>query len=121
MYSRRSTDGFYSRNINVPSNYSGNAFSYSQADEISTDTPNDQNDTEYKINSESENDTIVSESAEAIAMDKKEPEITKPHGLFKGGGIGFEELLILGVILLISQNDSKDDLAFLLMLLLFIQ
>ncbi len=39
----------------------------------------------------------------------------------KGLGIGFEELLIIGLILLLSQSETKDDLIFLLLLLLFIQ
>ena len=38
-----------------------------------------------------------------------------------GGGIGLEELLILGLVFLISQNYEKDDLAFLLLMLLFIR
>ena len=45
-------------------------------------------------------------------------------GLSRKGGIGFEELLILGLVLLISQSDegeNNNDLAFLLLLLLFIQ
>ena len=74
---------------------------------------------------------IAHESAATrdAVTDKGEPQ--KPResektGLFRmfggaSGGIGLEELLILGLALLISQNDTKDDLAFLLLLLVFIK
>ena len=35
-------------------------------------------------------------------------------------GLGFEELLIIGLILLISQSDTDDDVILLLALLLFV-
>ena len=115
MYSRQNRP---SGNWQVPKNYSGNVFSPSQGDDIFANTD------ESISQDQDVHDDSGSSPASAVSFEPKE----KKSGLFglsrKGGGIGFEELLILGLVLLISQSDegeSNNDLAFLLLLLLFIQ
>jgi hypothetical protein len=41
-------------------------------------------------------------------------------GRIFSGGFGFEELLLIAIILLVSQNDSGDELILFLALLLFV-
>ena len=113
MYARQSQ----AKGMRVPPNYSGSAFqniSNPTSDVVYTepvtepceDTPKSQGDIPAASLSASKGDEKVGFSR-----------------LFGGasGGIGLEELLILGLALLISQNDTKDDLAFLLLLLVFIK
>ena len=120
MYSRQTTDGRHSRSLSIPANYSGSAFRGNEADDTNIETvPNIYDDVPTAENGES-----APVSAPVTARtDRREHESAGIFRLFGGssGGIGFEELLILGLIFLISQNDSGDDLAFLLLLLLFIK
>ena len=128
MYARQGPQGRFPRNLHIPQNYSGNAFRKEEKiTEDSAELP------------EEEAIAAVVEPApaeDAQQAPKKDGEI--PAGrlfpspgfrldlgrFFKGErgfGIGFEELLIIGLILLVAQGDAKDDLIFLLLLLLFVQ
>ena len=111
MYSRQSIPRRESWQI--PKNYSGSTFSQPPSD-----------DPEQETDRESTTEPCASDPVHACT-DRSESKKGLPFGLsHKSGGIGFEELLILGLVLLISQSDEgegNNDLAFLLLLLLFIQ
>ena len=115
MYSRQNAAGRTSTPWQIPKNYSGNAFS--PPPDPSVDT------VEAETVEETRNNTTPSSSDAPVFGEIEQKH--SPFGLSrKGGGIGLEELLILGLALLISQSDEGDgnnDLAFLLLLLLFIQ
>lgn len=116
MYARQPPYNKSNRDINIPGNYSGNAFR-----EINR--PYDANEKEERDSYKKEEFESTDTESESKGEEKQESVSASSRGLISraGGGIGFEELLILGLVFLISQNDSKDDLAFLLLLLLFIQ
>ena len=111
MYSRQSTPR--QQPWQIPKNYSGSAFS-----QLPSDNPEQEPDRERPT------DPCASDPVHACT-DRSESKKGLPFGpSHKSGGIGFEELLILGLVLLISQSDESEgnnDLAFLLLLLLFIQ
>lgn len=131
MYSRYPNYRF-SGGVKIPDNYSGNAFKPSEKPEDEL-VPAEVSAQEEGTASENENSSALSV---AVTETEKEPESvqTEKHGgrgfAFPGfkfnigklfsGGIGFEELLIIGLILLISQNGTDDDIILLLALLLFI-
>ena len=117
MYSRQNIPRQQSAPWQIPKNYSGNAFSQPQPQRSA-----EQEEEEAYAEKNEDTQTL---SSPPFPTDCKESD--KKSGLFglsrKGGGIGFEELLILGLVLLISQSDESEgnnDLAFLLLLLLFI-
>ena len=116
MYSRQTADSRRSRNLSIPVNYSGNAFREDTADDPSETVTESESSCDPKA---------VAEPSQAVAIVEREHHEggTGPFRLFgsSSGGIGLEELLILGLVFLISQNDAKDDLSFLLLLLLFIK
>ena len=110
MYSRQG-DRRYLRNMNIPSNYSGNAF---RQDEESVD-----------ISDTSAEDTAEPDETRDKALPEDASTQDASVGLSRllgrgGGGIGFEELLIIGLAILVSQSNARDDLALLLLLLLFV-
>ncbi len=117
MYARQNADSRPSRGLRIPSNYSGNAFS------AEAQTPRESDEAQQVP--EDINETQKEEPPREAASPSEEPTaavgLSRLFGKGASGGIGFEELLILGLIFLISQNDTKDDLAFLLLLLLFIK
>jgi hypothetical protein len=139
MYTR-SPQGRFPRDLRVPRNYAGNAFR-PPLSEKENETPifidediNEYEEQEQK--SDSIMETSAAETTEEVADKKEEKGETKQTGLFsfpkfdlglgklfsRGGiNIGFEELLILGLILLIASEGKGDDLILLLILLLFIQ
>ena len=109
MYSRHPSEERYSIRAGIPNNYGGNAFRENVAPPVEETVSEPLPETQ---------------SVEAVALQKQTEDNTAAKmRLFGrgGGGIGFEELLILGIVILISQNETKDDLAYLLLLLLFIQ
>ncbi len=116
MYTRHPPDDRFYRGIRIPSNYHGNAFSEDVQNE-SEEKETLENSDAKEIETEDELEASMSVSAEETK------EASLPFGgLFgKGGGIGFEELLIIAIAFLVSQSSDKDDLAFLLLLLLFIK
>jgi len=91
-------------------------------EEISSET--------YGSDEENENNNVgkdkeEAESEECSAKPKKRgilPELNFGFNLGKifGGGIGFEELLIIGLIFLIAQSEGNEDIIVLLVLLFFI-
>ncbi|MBO5416574.1 MAG: hypothetical protein J6A83_08110 [Clostridia bacterium] len=129
MYSRYPNYRF-SGGVRVPDNYSGNAFK---------PTP-PEGESESATESESVAEAAVAESVavsatESASTDSREDTaaVFKPEkgkvkfpsfnfnlGKIFSGGFGFEELLIIGLILLIAQNGTDDDIILLLALLLFI-
>lgn len=117
MYARQTADTRGQRDLKVPPNYGGSAFyNIPEAAPIQKEAPLS-NVTECK-------EADIPSLAQDNAPSKND--IAEKTGLFRmfgdtSGGIGLEELLILGLALLISQNDTKDDLAFLLLLLVFIK
>lgn len=138
MYARQPPERKYPRSVRVPHNYSGNAFRREkdtpfaapaeQAEPVSEEPselsfslpPNteDRAGSEQSEGSEAPTDTSAGKlfSAPGFQLD-----LGRLFGKEHGRGIGLEELLLLGLILLVSQSDTKDDLALLLLLLLFIQ
>ena len=135
------------RGMRVPENYSGNAFRQAPH-EISGEPPIRNNPRMPAperivdpISSESESLAEPMEDVQSEPQDlpTEAPPTAEPatpvggkalpfglrlpfQGLFRGSGIsiGFEELLLIGLILLISQEGKNDDLVWLLLLLLFI-
>ncbi len=119
MYTRQYTDSRYPKDLSIPGNYSGNAFRKSPLVE---DLPKE----EPAYQAEYTKEDMSSEAPDGNKKEEAAPVSVSPllgNSLFRrgGGGLGLEELLILGLVFIISQNDTKDDLAFLLMMLLFIQ
>ena len=117
MYIRR-TAGGGSTGIRLPPNYGGSAF-YN-----TSDIPAEDPDTAAIKKEPQAPDTSSDLSADKPALARNNE--SEKTGLFhklsnSSGGIGLEELLILGLALLISQNDAGDDLALLLLLLVFIK
>lgn len=115
MYSRQNSTGRSTAPWQIPKNYSGNAFPPQQPSEECDDESSFQKDEDSPPESATVSASVCGESE-------------KKSGIFglsrKSGGIGIEELLILGLVLLISQSEEgegNNDLAFLLLLLLFIQ
>ena len=118
MYSRQNADARSSRGLRIPSNYSGNAFFTDVEERQAEPEPADARDEPEKSASADEQAVTASAQTKGNAVPSG---ISQLFGKGSSGGIGFEELLILGLVFLISQNDTKDDLAFLLLLLLFIR
>ena len=129
MYARQPPQGKFPRPIQLPSNYSGNAFSpeprepIEPIEEISpithvTEGRNEENlkDTSHP---QKENDSLPTQklfTAPGFRLD-----LGRLFRSDTGAGIGMEDLLLIGLILLVSQGETKDDLLLLLLLLLFIQ
>ena len=106
MYTRpdaRRRDG--RQDVFIPENYSGTAFN---------DPP------EGVFDEGGEKDMSIAEESEATNTEVSEPAGAKPKrksGLFDG--ISTEDLLLLGVILLLSQEDEGNDILPILLILLF--
>ncbi len=120
MYNSRPRYQRYTSEISVPENYSGNAFRDEPAEkeEKNESVDNEIADVPKKVEEKSDEELAV------MSAPQKKRGRGASFGLdisrlFKGG-IGFEELLILGLILLVSQDDGNDDVVLLLALLLFV-
>lgn len=142
MYTR-SPQGRFPRDLRVPKNYAGNAFSATLHEKESQNPLFiDENISEYipdeqEISkSETQAPLRAEENTDEKSEENSEKSEAKETGLFsfpkfdiglgklfsRGGiNIGFEEILILGLILLIANERKGDDLILLLILLLFIQ
>ena len=141
MYTR-SPQGRFPRDLRVPRNYAGNAFRAPLSEQDKNPIFIDEESNEYDIqdqqisSQEKQDDSIEETSVDIKNEPQTEKSEAKQAGLFslpkfdlglgklfsKGGlNIGFEELLILGLILLIASEGKGDDLILLLILLLFIQ
>lgn len=138
MYTR-SPQGRFPRDMRVPRNYAGNAFRppLSEQDRGEPIFIENTEDADNLSAAEEQKTSLEEQSNESKEAEKKdEKKDAKQAGLFsfpkfdlglsklfsRGGiNIGFEELLILGLILLIASEGKGDDLILLLILLLFIQ
>ena len=126
----------YSNSFAVPENYSGSAF----RGDIATDLKPELKETEDSF-AENEAESVeqsfddepVQEPESVDTMAKQESPLhisKKPFasrlgfgfnvGKLFGGSFGIEELLLIGLILLISQSENNEDIIALLVLLLFI-
>ena len=116
MYARQPPSSRIPRPIEIPKNYSGNAFMAKATEEppIQNDPPPSEPDTD-----EPTAPTAAEESTLPVSHTKS-PLLSLFSKGNRQSGLGSEDLLLLGLLLLISQNDSRDDLLFLLLLLLFI-
>ncbi len=123
MYNSRPRVSRFTSEFELPRNYSGNAFREAIA-------PPPAEVEEQKREAVQEED-VASTAAKTVVEDVcMQPE--KKKGLLGGagfgfdvgrlfsGGIGYEELLILGLILLVAQNEGNEDVLILLVLLLFV-
>ena len=129
MYARQPPEAHFSRTVRVPRNYSGNAFRNENAikeQNIPDELP--------PVSEVSDGGVPSSEQSVSLQEDAVSPTSAGKGILSPGfrldlgrflhrdkGGFGFEELLIVGLIFLLSQSETKDDLVFLLLLLLFVQ
>ena len=145
MYTRVPS-GRMPRGMRVPENYAGNAFRplpyepphekrmpiEPRAPHFDAPPPPDPIDTVDELAREEEppqkehTDLPPEPQADTVAVGAKPSSLgwRLPFRLPSFGtglSIGFEELLLLGLILLISQEGKNDDLILLLILLLFIQ
>ncbi len=133
----------YPRDMRIPINYGGNAFTENNSnteEESSTDSPlspehlpdnsiaeAEKEMEEIKEEEEPKETEKTEETADTAAM-FKEGKSTRSslfgnlgaNSLF-GGRIGSEELLILAIVFLLSDTDSDNDIIWLLVLLLFIK
>ena len=127
MYSRSSV-GREDGTFRIPDGYRGNAFSPIAPPppaEIEPPIPPSAKEESPLDKDETEDEEILPVSAPPKTEPKPPSPLAallppKPSGA-KGllGDIGLEELLILGVILLVSQSETDDDVLLFLLLLLF--
>ena len=127
----------YPQTVKVPKNYSGNAFGDSFLRENTEpqdviDRMNDKKDLpEENTLKETDCKKDASETLEAEREIEECSVAPKKKSLFGNvgfgfdlsklfGGFGFEELLILGLIFLMMQNEGNEDIILLLILLFFI-
>ncbi|MBE6530546.1 MAG: hypothetical protein E7679_00445 [Ruminococcaceae bacterium] len=131
MYSRYPNYRF-SGGVRVPENYSGNAFSPTEEDkkeiiidEIPTEQSTEQPDIETVSApaNDTEDKEIKEEAREVFRPNKKGirfPGFGFDIGKMFSGRFGFEELLLIALIFLISQNGADDDIILMLAILLFV-
>ena len=125
MYSR-SAQGRFPRDLRVPKNYAGNAFKPIIEAEVNAEPVSaepQKTDAPVSEDISHEAPQAENEKAESAGLFKL-PKFNLGLGkLFSRGGIniGFEELLLIGIIFLIANEGGNDDLILLLLLLLFIQ
>ena len=119
----------YPRDMRIPINYSGNAFSEQKENNIEdTET---ESIPEYATAEDQNTQTVENNTEENSSSDSphKENEAKEVSSIFHnsnqsslfGGRIGNEELLILAIVFLLSDTDSGNDIIWLLLLLLFIK
>ena len=120
MYTRPPA-GRFPRSMRIPENYGGSAFRpiVGEADDMRAATVPD----------EPPSPPPPSLPDEPSMQEAPSKEATVPTGRFSlglpflrrdGTGIGFEELLLIGLALLIAEDGAHDDLVWLLLLLLLI-
>ena len=119
MYSK---SNYRDRNeIIIPENYRGNAFSGGliSQEEPEADLSPTQEPHEANLEEEAEKNEVIQTKAEhsSFLTSLMPPKVSKPSGILSN--IGLEELLIIGVLILLSQSDTDDDILLLLFLLLF--
>ena len=114
----------YPRDMRIPINYSGNAFSESNQDKENESDASSEDiiAPQDSPTVEQSQDESASIRLEEMPLPSEEPKAT-PASLLGGafGKIGTEELLLLALVFLLSDNDSESDIIWLLLLLLFIK
>ena len=128
MYSRYPNYRF-SGGVKVPENYSGNAFKATEEKEkdlieselAETSTRYEDNEKEVFSADREENTPEAVETFKPNSKGLRFPGFHFDIGRIFSGRFGFEEILIIGLILMISQNGKgDDDIILLLALLLFV-
>ena len=122
MYSRYPNYRF-SGGVRIPENYSGNAFgTIEETDDRSVPEQREETPEAEEVSAK-EVRADLRTSVEASETKRPRPRFPSfgfSTGRLFSGGIGFEELLIIGLILLIAQGGADDDIILLLALLLFV-
>lgn len=108
--------------IIIPENYSGNAFAgrivatqtpeVAVADEVPAPVSN-----EYEEKPKEPPMPAPKPVSNSFLSSLLPPKVSNPSGILSN--IGLEEMLIVGVLILLSQSDTDDDILLLLFLLLF--
>jgi len=129
MYTRVPS-GRMPRGMHVPGNYSGNAFRPPQSVPRTPEPPKEPPPKEESPQTlpplpEAPPPDVTDNTPSRTDSDEATAHVGRsfPFGLrlpLQGLHIGFEELLLIGLILMISQEGKNDDLVWLLLLLLFI-
>lgn len=121
VYSRmKSGRGGFPENFTVPRNYSGSAFF---DDRVPYEPPREKESDMALMSSKDIEDTsdIGEETApenaenESAALPQKSEKRAKEHIL---SNLGFEDLLIIGIILILSGSEADDDILLMLSLIL---
>ena len=108
--------------IVIPENYSGNAFFGSSIPDPVEELPSVAEEADAPSGIKQSTAVSTTEPIKGKATQSSflaslmPPKVSHASGLFN---IGLEELLIIGVLILLSQGDSDDDILLLLFLLLF--
>lgn len=124
----------YPRDMRIPINYSGNAFTSSSA-ESEESLIIEQKDSNNSTDSAAYDSTTIEQAEnleETPSADEESPIIDEPKaskasilGSLTSSSIfskiGGEELLILALVFLLSDNDTENDIIWLLLILLFIK
>ena len=127
MYTRIPS-GRYPRGMRVPENYGGSAFR-----PLPSEPPPEEEPPQAPVTERAAPSPIRHEPPHARSDDpspEAPPEPHVPAGRFSFGlpffrrdntGVDFEDLLLIGLILLVAQEGKNDDLIWLLVLLLLIR
>ena len=112
----------YSSRVKLPENYSGNAFNLSQqepseAELLKTEISDDTSDLPIPEADYKDTAKVMKNDEQKIKL----PAFRFDLGKLFSGGFGFEELLIIALILLISDSKDQDDIVLFLAILLFIK
>lgn len=127
MYNSKPRYNRFTSEFSVPENYSGSAFREIEEEKV---LPSESRESNTDEDIEVYEEEKLEETVECSKKEESSPPPKKsflPAGfgfdigkLFRGG-FGFEELLIIGLILLVAQSDESSDIILFLVLLLFIQ
>ena len=115
----------YPKNMRIPINYGGNAFSNAEI----TDTVEIASEASTQEDTSTEAMTEIPDIPHESSSDTTDEKAAPAASLFGGigssplfgGRIGSEELLILALVFLLSDTDADSDIIWLLLLLLFIK
>ncbi len=111
----------------IPDNYRGNAFTENSTVPIPPIEPVPPHPTEEAVEEANEPSVTILPAGIGDECHHRKPspmsaflppKLSSSHGGLLGD-IGVEELLIVGILVLLSQSDADDDILLLLMLLLF--
>ena len=108
--------------IIIPENYRGNAFFGRMVDSDTVKASPEENEQEAvscepEIREQETQEPSTNSASNSLLSSLLPPKVSKPSGILSN--IGLEEMLIVGVLVLLSQSDADDDILLLLFLLLF--